>query len=310
MGKIKKFILGHFEPILIFVLLIGIGLIDLFALQQLVFLNFYYLPVLAAGYVLGKRGAVLTGVAAILLQIFRAVLEPEVFLSRVSNITELFLSFFTWGGFLILAGYVVGILYEEKEKHIHALRRAYIGVIEILTKFLESVDHYTKGHSVRVADLSMDIATAMGLSTFECENIQAAALLHDIGKIEISTDIIRKAAALTKEEREIINTHMEKGANILAKVGEVLSEAIPIVLAHHKYFCSDKEGPQKGEDIPLGARIIAVADAYDAMVTDRSYRRGMAPWQAVEEIKKGTGIQFDPGVVDAFQSVIAHHIDR
>jgi putative nucleotidyltransferase with HDIG domain len=201
-------------------------------------------------------------------------------------------------------------LYEEKEKKIKELRSAYMGILEILSKYLESADRYTQGHSVRVAHLSEDIARTMGLPPLEVENVRAAALLHDIGKIEISLDVLHKAAALTDEEKELMDSHSEKGARIISLVGGVLKEAVPIVSAHHKYFFeakkphSDEEG-HGGKEVPLGAAIIAVADAFDAMVTDRPYRSGMQPWQAFEEVEKGSGKQFHPGAVIAFKKVLA-----
>ncbi len=185
-----------------------------------------------------------------------------------------------------------------------------MGILEILSKYLESADRYTQGHSVRVAHLSEDIARTMGLSPLEVENVRAAALLHDIGKIEISLDVLHKAAALTDDEKELMDSHSEKGARIISLVGGVLKEAVPIVSAHHKYFFETKKPLSDGEEhggkeVPLGAAIIAVADAFDAMVTDRPYRAGMQPWQAFEEVEKGSGKQFHPGAVKAFKKVLA-----
>ena len=181
-----------------------------------------------------------------------------------------------------------------------------MGVLEILTKYLESADRYTKGHSLRVADTSTDIAVALDLAVGEVENIRVAALLHDIGKIEISTDIIHKAASLTQKERKILNGHSEGGAEILSTVGSVLQEAIPVVLAHHRYYQDIDSVAGVGMNIPVGARIIAVADAFDAMVTDRPYRRGKPAWQALEEIERCSGTQFDPEVVKAFKSIFSN----
>ncbi len=190
------------------------------------------------------------------------------------------------------------------------LRKAYIGILEILSKYLESTDNYTKGHSLRVSEYAQEIALAMGLAKEEVENIRVAGLLHDIGKIEISGEVIRKAANLTAEERALIDTHAHKGANILSSVGAVLKEVVPIVLAHHKYFISnslEKDGEQSA--IPLGARIVAVADSFDAMVTDRPYRKGMPPWKALEELISKAGNQFDPQVVEAFKWVLTEKME-
>jgi putative nucleotidyltransferase with HDIG domain len=253
--------------------------------------------------------AVLTAVFCILIVAFFLLLFPSSFFTAGINKTYIYVSLGAWSSFLILTSAAIGYLYEEKERKINDLRGAYMGILEILSKYLESADRYTQGHSVRVAHLSEDIARTMGLSALEVENVRAAALLHDIGKIEISLDVLHKAAALTDEEKELMDSHTEKGARILSLVGGVLKEAVPIVSAHHKYFFEDEKPPSKEEEgaekeVPLGAAIIAVADAYDAMVTDRPYRAGMQPWQAFEELEKGAGKQFHPGAVKAFKKVL------
>jgi putative nucleotidyltransferase with HDIG domain len=151
----------------------------------------------------------------------------------------------------------------------------------------------------------------MELPREEVENIRVAGLLHDIGKIEVSGDILRKAAELSSEERELIDEHTIKGAYLLSSVGSVLKEVVPMVVSHHKYFMSGTENRENEmNNIPLGARIIAVADAFDAMTTDRPYRKGMPPWQALEEIVKNTGKQFDPEVVEASKQVIGGKMEN
>jgi putative nucleotidyltransferase with HDIG domain len=151
----------------------------------------------------------------------------------------------------------------------------------------------------------------MGLSGSEVENIRAAGLLHDIGKIEISADVLRKAADLSADERALIDTHATKGANILSSVGNVLRDVVPVVLAHHRYFMEDSpSGVRDHAEIPLGSRIIAVADSFDAMVTDRPYRKGMPPWKAMEELAAKAGSQFDPRVVEAFRRVLSERMEK
>jgi HD-GYP domain-containing protein (c-di-GMP phosphodiesterase class II) len=138
-----------------------------------------------------------------------------------------------------------------------------------------------------------------------------SGLLHDIGKIEISGEILRKAAQLTTEERDLIDTHAVKGAYILSSVGAVLKEVVPIVIAHHKYFVDSlDQNDREKTKIPLAARIIAVADSFDAMTTDRPYRKGMPPWEALGEIVDKSGKQFDPEVVAAFKHVVTAKLER
>ena len=146
----------------------------------------------------------------------------------------------------------------------------------------------------------------MKLKPQEIENIKVAALLHDIGKVDISTELIGKAASLSSEEIKIMASHSERGAQILSSVSSVLSEAIPLVLAHHQYFDHDEHKGSPSGEVSLGARILAVADSYDAMTTDRPYRSGIQPWKAIEELERGTGTQFDPEVVACFKRPLFH----
>ena len=301
--------LKHFEKVLVLVILFAAFLGTFFLNEKFIILNFYYLPVLFAAYFMGRRMGVLTSVFSILAVLFCAFVFPN----RFFNDGEFFRDFgrlSSWGGFLILSSVAVGTLYEQNEKRMQDLKSAYIGILEILSKYLESTDRYTKGHSVRVSEMAMEIAIAMELPRPEVENIRVAGLLHDIGKIEISGEILRKAAQLSTEEKEIMDSHAVKGAYILSSVGSVLKEVVPIVVAHHKYFVDSLEGSEKdSRKVPLGARVVAVADAFDAMTSDRPYRKGMPPWEAMEEIVAKSGKQFDPEVVSAFKRVMGGKLE-
>jgi len=309
MEQFKQFILRHFEKILVAVILL-VALIGTYLVEEkFIILNFYYLPVLTAGYFLGRRMGVLSAVFSILAVLICVLLFPSRFLGGKEILTSV-AQLSSWGGFLILVSFAVGTLYEKNERRVKELKNAYIGVLEILSKYLESTDRYTKGHSVRVSELATEIAIAMSLPRSEVENIRVSGLLHDIGKIEISSEILSKAAELSKEEKELMDLHTVKGAYILTAVGSVLKEVVPIVVAHHKYFTDTLENNNGGnQKIPLGARVVAVADAYDAMTTDRPYRKGMPPWEAFQEIVAKTSKQFDPGVVDAFKRVVSEKLE-
>ena len=305
MERLKLFVMKHFEESLILAIALVIIVVNFLVVQKLAFLNFYYLPVLVAGYVMGRKMAILASLFCIALIVFSAINNPHLFLTEKSSLllaTDLML----WSGFLILAAYVVGTLYEQREKKISELKNAYIGVLEILAKYLESYDRYTRSHSLRVADYATGIAIAMDLPRTEVENIKVAALLHDIGKIDISSDLIKKAAALSGEEKEIVASHPRKGVELLSAVGGVLKDAMPVVEAHHQFFVERKSKEDgKAKKVPLGARILAVADSFDAMVTDRPYRKGLPHWEAMEELERCAGTQFDPRVVEAFKRVYA-----
>ena len=311
MEAFKQFVVKYFEKIMIIIILAAAFLGTYLIGEKSIVLNFYYLPVVSAGYFLGRRLGVLTAVFSILVVVISTLLFPNIFLKGYDLLTTL-VQLTSWGGFLILVSVAVGKLYEENERRLRDLKNAYIGVLEVLSKYLESTDRYTKGHSVRVSELAMEIAIAMGLSRGEVENIRVAGLLHDIGKIEVSGEILRKAAQLTSEEKELLDEHTVKGAYLLSSVGSVLKEVVPIVLSHHNYFMKETVGSD-GKDllkIPLGARVVAVADAFDAMTTDRPYRKGMPPWEALEEIVKNAGKQFDPEVVGAFNRVVQEKMEK
>jgi putative nucleotidyltransferase with HDIG domain len=309
MDHFKQWLISSFEKCLIALVLLIAFVGTYFIEEKSIILNSYYLPVLVASYLLGSRMGLLTSILSILAVLLFALIFPERFF-RGQPFWPTFALFSSWAGFIILASIVVGTLYELSERRMVDLRKAYIGILEILSKYLESTDEYTKGHSLRVSDFSREIALAMGLGKIEVENIRAAGLLHDIGKIEISSEVLRKAADLSKEERALVETHVAKGANILSSVGTVLQEVVPIVLAHHRYFMvHSEERDEMQTQIPLGARIVAVADSFDAMVTDRPYRKGMPPWNALEELTAKAGTQFDPQVVKAFKRVMAEKIE-
>jgi len=279
-------------------------LIILFVPYKIGFLNFFYLPIILAGYFAGKKTAVLTSLFCILLIALLIIVSPSSFFIPGLDKTFVIINLLAWSSFLVLTSAAMGYLYDERKKKIRDLKSAYVGILEILTKYLESADKYTQGHSVRVSHMADNIAQVMGMPSWERENIRTAALLHDIGKIEISMDILQKAASLTKTEKEVIDSHSQKGARLISLVGGVLEEAVPIILAHHKFHIEKNEASQqKREQIPLGAEIIAVADAYDAIITDRPYRAGQPPWKAFREIERESGKQFHPGVVSAFKEV-------
>jgi putative nucleotidyltransferase with HDIG domain len=301
METTKRWVLKNFEMILILIITLTLLAINFFVDQKLLFLNFYYLPVLISGYFLGRRQTISTSLFIIALICLFVFLNPRAYFEE-SQVVQEILNITVWAGFLFLAAYTVGTLYEQKQNKIADLKRAYIGVVEILSKYLDASDRYTRGHSVRVANYATEIARAMDLPPAEVENIRVAGLLHDIGKIEISSEIINKAAELTADEKNIINQHAEKGARILESVGGVLKDAIRIVLFHHRHFIekSDKEG----NEMPLGARILAVADSFDAMVSDRPYRKGRSFRDAILELERCSGTQFDPDVVEGFKRII------
>ena len=186
-----------------------------------------------------------------------------------------------------------------------SLGNAYDGTLRSLVAALDARDSETAGHSERVADLTMAIATEMGIPPYtdDWRYMSWGSLLHDVGKIAIPDHILRKPGPLTPEEWDAMRTHPKTGSEILRSV-DFLIPASDIVLAHHERF--DGGGYPRGlagEEIPLGARIFMIADSFDAMTSDRTYRSAMPAEEALAEILRHSGSQFDPAAVRAFLAV-------
>jgi diguanylate cyclase (GGDEF)-like protein/putative nucleotidyltransferase with HDIG domain len=179
-----------------------------------------------------------------------------------------------------------------------------LSTIYALAATVDAKDHYTYGHSKKVARYATDIAEALGCPRDKVDAIRAAALLHDIGKIGVSDDILEKPGPLTPEEWEPIRAHPSLGVAIIKHI-DALKECLSAVQYHHERY-DGKGYPTglKGDNIPLEARIIAVADAYDAMTSQRPYReRALTPEEGLDELKQCAGKQFDPRIVEVFNTI-------
>ncbi len=176
--------------------------------------------------------------------------------------------------------------------------------MKTLAGTIDAKDKYTKGHSSRVAEYAVEIAKKLGKSPKEQENIYYLGLLHDIGKIGIPDGIINKTSKLTDEEYELIKTHSIIGAEILENISELPELVMGARWHHERYDGSGYPDKLKGDKIPEMARIIGVADAYDAMTSKRSYRDVLPQNVVRAEIEKGKGSQFDPIVADKMLEMI------
>jgi len=199
---------------------------------------------------------------------------------------------------------------DKLAEYAHGLEESYISTVKILATSIDARDDYTMQHSTRVAALSLMVAEEMGLSTEEQRELEVAALVHDLGKIRIPDHILKKTGPLGDEEFQRIRRHPRDGADILGH-SQALRRFIPAVLHHHE--CYDGRGyPDglRGEAIPLFAAIIALADTYDAMTSSRPYRAGLTPEEAIEELLRCRGSQFNPRLTDYFVAALRirnHH---
>jgi putative nucleotidyltransferase with HDIG domain len=181
------------------------------------------------------------------------------------------------------------------------LKRSYFDTIKAVTNSVEARDPYTRGHSQRVGEIAKIIAEELGWSQQERDLIDWGSVLHDVGKIGIPDTVLNKPGKLTDEEYGVIKTHPSIGAEIVKEIS-FLDPIMPYVLEHHERY--DGKGYPKGlagDGISIKARLLAVADCYDAMTTDRPYRNGLEPEIAFNEIVKNAETQFDPEIVEAFK---------
>jgi putative nucleotidyltransferase with HDIG domain len=180
------------------------------------------------------------------------------------------------------------------------LKRVYTHVLSSLAHAMEQRDRGTYGHSRRVSHTARLIAAALDLPERDREHLKTAAMLHDIGKIGITDFILAKEGPLSKNERALIRNHPQKGVDILRPLKQY-EPILPSILHHHEHY--DGKGYPAGlagEHIPLHARIISIADTYDAIISTRPYRRGNSHTEALEELTRFSGTQFDPHIVNAF----------
>lgn len=201
---------------------------------------------------------------------------------------------------------MVNMKNEELNRTYDQLRIRYMDTIEALRQVVDAKDEYTRGHSDRVSYYCVKIGKALGLSDEEIETIRVAGLFHDVGKMGITDDILFKSEKLNVREYEEIKKHPTKGARILSVIS-MFKDVVPIVKCHHERI-DGKGYPEglKGNEIPYLARIVSVADAFDAMMSDRHYRSKLDLKSAINQLVEGAGTQFDADVVKKFVSMLDH----
>jgi len=205
---------------------------------------------------------------------------------------------------------LLGVFARERRVRIDhelELRDAYRGTAFLLGDVVEADDAYTGAHSRDVVDLTLAVADELGLSSRERRDAEFAALLHDVGKVRVPNEIINKPGRLTPEERAVIERHTIEGEQMLLRVGGLLGEIGRIVRAcHERWDGAGYPDGIAGEDIPIIARIVACCDAFNAMTSDRTYRKALPLSEAVAELHRGSGSQFDPRVVEALLASVEH----
>jgi HD-GYP domain-containing protein (c-di-GMP phosphodiesterase class II) len=264
--------------------------------SQYLILGFYTLPAVLSAYLFGRRQAVFTAFASILLVGVVSHYNPGRFdqfnLAGVGGANQWY-HVISWGCILLVTAYTMGTLYERNKNKMRELRQTYRGLLMIL-RHLVAQDDEEENHCFRVSIYATRIAVGMGLEKDEIEDIRSAALLHDLGKLQISRSILRKAVRLNRDDRSPANGIKSYEPLLRGPLGGVL----PMLLGHHEQFESNRDRPS----IPLGARILAVADVFDTLTVDGPDRKALPPADVKEQIVAGSGTKFDPEVVKAFTS--------
>lgn len=264
-------------------------------------LAIFYLPTVLAASFFGRKGGALAGLASVILM--GLLTSQHARLLAGSSEAERWAYVSIWGLFLILTGYFLGAWFDRKESETRELRNTYYGILQILNQFV-SKDDYKYSHAYRVSIYASRIASAMGLPDDRVEDVRAAALLREIGQLDIGREILRKTTGLSEQELDKAKSDRDRDADRRSAVGGTLRRILPIVLER----AATTEGTGEAvppDKLPLESRILVVADVYDSLTSDRPYRHGMSPEDARDVIVRGSGREFDPDVVSAFEKAFA-----
>jgi HD-GYP domain-containing protein (c-di-GMP phosphodiesterase class II) len=279
----KRFINRHFEQMLVVFLVASLLLIQYFIEYKLAFLSFYYLPIIAAGFLVGRTMAVWSSLFVVLLVFF---IQGFAGLDGTPGFqAEALATLLPWGGFLILTGYIVGTLAEQRRLKTDDVRSTYLTMLELLTLHVDSSDRMRRGHSYRVGERSVQLAKSLGLSETQQEDLRVAGLLHEIGPRD--PRLVRVMSDLPASR----DTGLTSMRGALRLVDEY---------SHYHEIVSTGSSVDDAK-ISIGAKVLAVADAFETLQTPTPTRQAFAPWTALEEIEKGAGKTFASEVVRALR---------
>jgi hypothetical protein len=282
----KRFIFRHFERLLVMVLFASLLVIHFALDYKVAFLSFYYLPIVVAGFLVGRRLAVWAAVFAVSLVVFVQALHG--LQGPPGLTTEQFLFFVPWGGFLILTAYSVGALAEQRKARTEDVRSTYLTMLELLTIHVDTSDRLRRGHSYRVGERAVALSRELGLTDSQQEDLRVAGLLHEIGPRDPRLVRIMSDIPAVKDSKLSSMRRALRLVDEYSHYHEVVSTGWPV----------------DDTRISIGAKILAVADAYETLQTPTPTRQAFAPWTAIEEIERGAGSTFASEVVRALRSAV------
>lgn len=262
--------------------------------SKMVALNLFYLPIVLSGYFLGRSSAGILALFSTIAVTITAALDHKGLASFTSPVM-MGLAITVWAAVLGLTAILVGTLCDERAAKIGELHDAYVGVVEVLTRYLQSGNPKVKTKSVRVGELCQNVAEEMRLSRKQIDDIRVGALLNDLGKVEITSKLISRAVGTLEAQPNRNDKHTFLGMDLVHSLGEVLHGAVPLLSGPdgHAGALDEENAQGKGAEIPLGAKIIRAVGAYDEMTMNESPNARLAPQQAIRELRRDTSIDAD-----------------
>jgi hypothetical protein len=279
----KRFVFRHFEKLLVLLLVATTLVIHFFIEYKLAFLSFYYLPIIAAGFLVGRRMAVWAAVFVVALVAY--VQESQGMTGSPGIGGDELMHLIPWGGFMILTGYAVGALAEQRKARTDDVRATYLTMLELLTIHVDGGDRMRRGHSYRVGERAVLLAKDLALTESQQEDLRVAGLLHEIGP---SDPRLLRAVGDMPAIKDSRLSSMRKALRLVDEYSH-----------YHEIVSSG--WPVDDSRITIGAKILAVADAYETLQTPTPTRQAFAPWTALEEIERGAGTTFATEIVKSLR---------
>jgi hypothetical protein len=283
-------------------IVVVIGLAALFhsvPSYKLVTLNLFYLPVVLCGFFLGTYRAGILAVFSVIAVSAVAMADLASFIELPSPLI-VGLVVTVWGAVLGLVSMLVGTLSDERLTKLSELHEAYVGVVEVLSRYLQSANPLLKARSIRVAELSQRVAAAMRLPRQQIDDVRIAALLFDIGNVEVTTRVFRKAVGMLESSApKSHEQHTFRGIDLIQSLGSVLSGATPLMVHQDDVHQSGKAS----DDAPLGTRIIWAVRAYDDLTEGKSATNRLTPDEALAELKGDHAAGYDSAVLSALERI-------
>ena len=282
----QRYLLKYFERILVLLLVASLLVINRLIEQKFAFLSFYYLPVILAGFYGGRRFAVVSAVFIASLAVFFQAIEG---LGMDPGLTQhSLLTLVPWAGFLILTGYVVGGLAEQRAARLADLKNAYLATLEVLTYHIETAERHQQGHSTRVAELAAQMGAELKLPETAIENLRIAALLHEVGTAD--QRLLRLLSRSVTDESLAVARALRGAAQIIAEYS-------------HYYEIVGDDWDIESLPMATPVKVLAVADAFETLQMATPVRPAFTRWSALEEVEKGAGKTFAREAVRALRVV-------